>query len=318
MNRCLVTGGTGFVGSNLVRRLVAQGHEVFLLVRARHATWRIQDIGPDVRLLEADVSDPEAVRRAVAEASPRWVFHLAAFGAYASQDDLARMLQVNVRGTANLIDACRAAGVEALVNAGSSSEYGFQNEAPGEDQRLEPNSHYAATKAAATHLCRQAARESGAWIPTLRLYSVFGPYEEPTRLIPTLIREGREGRLPPLVHPEIARDFVYVDDVVDACLAAAAAPNRGDPGAVYNVGTGTQTTLREVVDMARRSLGIAAAPQWKTMANRRWDTSSWVADSRKIRQELAWEPRFSLAEGFRRTVDWSSENLRASAPTPGP
>ena len=304
MKRALVTGGTGFIGSNLTRRLLADGHEVSLLVRSGYRPWRIEPIRRDVRLLEVALADPDSIRRALAQTRPAWVFHLAAYGAYPSQNDLPRMVETNVIGTANLIGACRSSGVEALVHAGSSSEYGFQDGAPGEAERLEPNSHYAVSKAAATHLCRQAARESGCWIPTLRLYSVYGPYEEPTRLIPTLIREGLRGHLPPLVNPEIARDFVYVDDVLDAFLAAAAEGRRDDPGAVFNVGTGVQTRVEEVVEVARASLKIAAEPEWGTMPDRRWDTSVWVADIRRIREQLGWEPRHTFAAGFRRTVEW--------------
>ncbi len=140
MNRVLVTGGTGFVGANLARRLLGEGHEVSLLARAGHKTWRVDEIRHDVRLLAADLEDFESVRRAVAEARPSWVFHLAAHGAYPSETDVARIVGVNVLGTANLVAACRGEEVEAFVHAGSSSEYGFRDEAPREADRLEPNS----------------------------------------------------------------------------------------------------------------------------------------------------------------------------------
>ena len=305
MKRALVTGGTGFVGSNLARRLLADGHEVHLIVRPGHKTWRIEEIRRDLRLHPVELGDAEAVGRAVAESRPEWVFHLAAYGAYPAQTELARIVETNVVATGSLLEACR--GAEAFVHAGSSSEYGFRDGPPKESDRLEPNSSYAVSKAAATHLCRQAARESGRWTPTLRLYSVYGPYEEPTRLIPTLIREGRRGKLPPLVDPDVARDFVYVDDAVDAFLSAASKPRRDDPGAVYNVGTGVQTRIRDVVELARRTLGIEEEARWGTMPDRRWDTSVWVADVRKIAEHLGWAPRHALDGGFARTVAWSSE-----------
>ena len=307
MKRALVTGGTGFAGANLVRRLLGEGHEVHLLVRQGSQEWRLDGIRDAVRLHAADLADAEGLAGLVAAIRPDWVFHLAAHGAYASQTDPRQMVATNVVGTANLVEACLRTGFEAFVNTGSSSEYGFKDHPPVETERLEPNSHYAVTKAAATLYCRYTAQGRGVRLPTLRLYSVYGPYEEPTRLLPTVVLRGLVGELPPLVDPDVARDFVYTEDVCAAYLLAATRDDQ-EAGAVYNVGTGVQTTLREVVEVARRVLGIAAEPEWGSMPNRRWDTSTWVSDSRKLRRELGWEPRYSFEEGFRALVDWFREH----------
>jgi nucleoside-diphosphate-sugar epimerase len=153
-------------------------------------------------------------------------------------------------GTINLLQACLETGFESFVNTGSSSEYGFKDHAPPENEWLEPNSHYAVTKASATQFCRYTAQQYGVHVPTLRLYSVYGPYEEPTRLLPTLISRGMRGKLPPLVDGNVARDFVYVDDVKQAYLLAAQRTDV-EPGAIYNVGTPVPTSIGEVVNIAR-------------------------------------------------------------------
>lgn len=303
MKRVLVTGATGFVGANLVRRLLRDGHEVHLLLRPRHDAWRIEEIRGDVRLHEARLEDAEAVARGVSSVRPDWVFHLAAYGAYPTELDLPRMIQTNVVGTMHLVEACLRTGFEAFVNTGSSSEYGFKAHAPPEDDWLEPNSHYAVTKASATLYCRFTAQSRRVHLITLRLYSVYGPYEEPTRLLPTLVTRALKGELPPLVDPDVARDYVYVEDVCHACLLAAGQPNQ-ERGAVYNVGTGVQTRLREVVELTRRHLGLTAEPSWGSMPNRTWDTHSWVADHRKISQALGWQPQHSFEQGFGELVDW--------------
>ncbi len=103
--------------------------------------------------------------------------------------------------------------------------------------------------------------------------------------------------------PDVARDFVYVDDVVEACLLAAQVRPR-ELGAIYNVGTGVATTLREVVDVARRVMNIGAEPIWNTMPNRSWDTNVWVSENRKIRSELHWQHRDNFEAGFRLMLDW--------------
>jgi nucleoside-diphosphate-sugar epimerase len=302
----ILTGGTGFVGANLARRLLRDDHELHLLVRPGYQSWRVEEILPDLRLHELHLHDAESVERVVAEIRPHWVFHLAVYGAYSWQSDWQQMVRTNIQGTMSLLSACLRTGFEAFVNTGSSSEYGLKDHAPAESEPLEPNSHYAVTKAAATMFCRHAAQSQRVHLPTLRLYSVFGPYEEPGRLLPTLILHGMRGMLPPLVDPDVARDFVYVDDVVEAYLLAATV-RTSERGPIYNLGTGVQTTLREAVAVAREVMGIAAKPVWNTMPNRKWDANVWLSDNRKLRAELGWQPRHTFREGFRLMRDWLSK-----------
>jgi UDP-glucose 4-epimerase len=313
MKRVLLTGGTGFVGANLARRLLHDGHQLHLLVRPGYQSWRIEDLRPDLRLHELHLHDTDAAARLIHQVRPEWVFHLAVYGAYSWQTDWEQMVRTNIQGTMSLLSACLKPGFEAFVNTGSSSEYGFKDHAPAESEPLEPNSHYAVTKAAATLFCRQTAQKQQVHLPTLRLYSVFGPYEDPGRLLPMLIVRGLKGELPPLADPEVARDFVYVDDVVEAYLLAATIPT-SEWGPIYNVGTGAQTTLREAVAVAREIMGIAAEPVWNAMPNRAWDAQVWISDNRKLRAQLGWQPRHTFAEGFRRMRDWFQQGpLRSYA-----
>lgn len=312
MKQVIITGGTGFVGANLARRMLCEGHEVHLLLRPNPTTWRIQAIQADVHLHEVRLEDPEDVRRVINTIRPEWIFHLAAHGAYSWQTDFSQMIQTNFTGTVNLVEACVETGFEAFVNTGSSSEYGFKNHAASEREVLEPNSHYAVTKASATLYCGYIARSRNVKIPTLRLYSVYGPYEEPSRLMPALIVHGLKDRLPPLVSPHIARDYIYVDDVLDAYLLAVS--NRQDiPDAIYNIGTSVQTTLEEVVRTAQRVLKITAVPEWGSMPNRTWDTHVWIADVNSIHQRLGWQAHNSVEQGLRKFVDWlnADDDMRA-------
>jgi dolichol-phosphate mannosyltransferase len=303
--RSLVTGAAGFVGAVLARRLAADGHQVETLVRPGSNLWRLA--GLDAGVHEVDLAEEPAVSALVNRIRPEWIFHLAAHGAYPSQTHFGEMVRTNVLGTLHLVESCVRVGFEALVNIGSSSEYGFTDHAPTEDEEPRPSSDYAVTKLTATLYCRAAAARSGFSIPTLRLYSVYGPFEEPSRFVPRLAERGLSKALPPLVSPDVARDFVFVDDVVEACLAAAGRP-RPEPGAVYNVGTGRQTTIREAVEIARRTLSIDSVPEWGTMPNRSWDTSVWVANPAKIERELGWRSRTTFEEGFSRFARWLSES----------
>lgn len=304
MRRVLLTGGAGFIGANLARRLVADGCEVSLLVRPGFQGWRVAEIRDSLRVVPVDLTDRAAMVRVVRDAGPAWIFHLAAYGNSSWHRDLATMLAVNVTATQNVLDAAAEAGVERVVYTGSSSEYGYKDHPSREEERVEPASFYAVTKAAGTHLCAMAAA-GGVHATTLRLFNVYGPYEAPRRLITALALAGLRGELPPLVNPEVARDLIHVDDVVEALLTAAQAAVK--PGQIYNVGTGRMLRMREIVETARTVMGITREPEWGSMPDRAWDTRTWVADPTNAQRELGWAAQIPFAEGLRRTVAWFRE-----------
>jgi nucleoside-diphosphate-sugar epimerase len=315
LSRAVVTGAGGFVGAVLARRLLADGHEIDLWSRPGADAWRIASLRDDAALVELDLTDADAVATRIRAAAPDVVFHLAAHGAYSWQRDTAEVLRVNVLGTAALLEACAAAGVEKVVQAGSSSEYGDKDHPPAEDEPVEPDSAYAVGKAAATTLARWIARRDGSVVRTLRLYSVYGPWEEPRRLVPRLVALGVRGQLPPLADPGTPRDYVYVDDACEAFLAAArAGAADADPAGVYNIGSGVQTTLAEMVDAVRDVLGVDAEPRWGSIGNRDWDTDVWVSDPSRARRELGWAARTPMRDGLAATARWlgaAPEDVRA-------
>jgi UDP-glucose 4-epimerase len=303
MTRVALTGGTGFIGANLARALLRRGDEVHLLCRATHATWRIAAIRRDIALHIVEIADRAGVHAALRTIRPDLVFHLAQSGGYSWQTDVDAMVATNYRACINLLQAADELGTRLVIHTGSSSEYGVRADPTRETDRPEPNSDYAATKAAATLFCRQWARRTGRPVPTLRLYSVYGPFEEPMRLLPRLVAFGLEGRLPPLTHPDTARDFVYVDDVVAACLRMIEAP-MADPGAIFNICSGRQTTLGELVATVRKLLGVVAAPSWDSMEPRAWDSDAWVGDPGLAARELGWTATTPLDEGIGRFAEW--------------
>ena len=307
MKKTIITGATGFVGANLARKLLAAGHEVHLLVRPGYAGWRVEAIRSQCQLHEVDLQDNDRLNGVIAAIKPDWVFHLAANGAYSWQTDVREIINTNLLGTVNLLESCATHGFDAFVNTGSSSEYGFKDHPPRENENPEPNSSYAVAKCAATMYCRQLAQSRKLHVPTLRLYSVYGPFEEPNRLMPTIIVNGLSGKLPPLVDPTIARDYISADDVCEAYLLAA--EKRTDQwGEIYNVGSAVQTTLADVVDVARRVLDIKDEPSWGSMPNRKWDTSVWVSSNEKIKESLGWRVKDEFASGFAKMVDWFKSN----------
>jgi len=306
MKRVLLTGATGFIGANLCRRLLRDGHDVHCIVRKGYTDWRIKDIQQSIHLHIVDLNDFESLLTFVSNLRPDWVFHLATHGAYSWQTDLNKIVQSNILATVNLVEACVKTGFEIFINTGSSSEYGYKDHAPAENEWIDPNSYYAVTKASATLFCRYTAIRHNVCIPTLRLYSIYGSYENPGRLIPTIILYGMNGSLPPLVDPNVARDYLYIKDVENAYLLLAN-QFRETTGEVYNLGSGTQTSLSEVVALACNVFNLSVEPQWGTMPNRQWDTTIWKANNDSIRK-IGWHPEFTFEMGFQQTVEWFREN----------
>lgn len=307
MKNALVTGASGFIGTNLARRLIQKGFRVHLFLRGTHKKWRLKDILSKVTTHQINLLHKKEVARAIHKIRPHYIFNLAAHGAYSSQNKLEPMIKTNILATYYLMQAALEVGFESFIHAGSSSEYGLKDHAPKEDEPLEPNSYYAVTKSSATLLCQYFALSHKAPIIVLRPYSVYGPFEEPTRFIPTLIIKGLEGKLPPLVSPSIARDYIYVDDFINACLLASQKA-KSHHGEIYNVGTGVQTTIKEAVMLIKKLLAVKDRAKWGSMPDRAWDTSVWISNRQKIKKELGWQPRYSFEQGLKETISWFKDN----------
>jgi nucleoside-diphosphate-sugar epimerase len=297
----LVTGASGFIGSQLVRRLSGTGADVHVFLRPSSDTRRLGDIAGRLKRHDADLTDPASLQAAVHRVRPRTVFHCASWGGHPGQTDGAAIFGTNLAGTFHLLAACAESGFVRFIHTGSSSEYGMKTSPMSEEDEPAPVDAYGASKAGATIWCRAAAISRGLPVVTLRLFSPYGPWDDPVRLIPYAARAFLRGCPPPLASPSGARDFVYIDDVVDACLLAATAPSVA--GEIINVGSGRQATAGEVAEILSRLIPGAPPPSWGAVPPRS-GPSIWVAKIGKARRILGWEPKVPLEEGLRRTVEW--------------
>ncbi len=304
----VVTGCSGFVGANLAAAVAARGQRVIGIDSPSGVDWRWRSL-PGVERQRLDVCSEVDVRSFVREVQPLAVFNCAAYGAYSVQADPRRIYEVNVLAVRHLLEAVREVpGFRAFVQAGSSSEYGYNCEAPREDAPTEPDSDYAISKVAAAGMVRMFAKKHGVPGFILRLYSIYGPFEDFSRLLPRLLCNAREGSFPPLVNPNISRDFVYVADVVAAFESVLERAPGLTPGEIFNIGTGVRTSLGNLVELVRDLFKVPAKPEWGSMPERSWDHSAWYANPAKASESLDWRATTSLAEGLTAASQWLQHN----------
>lgn len=304
----VVTGYSGFVGANLAAQLAARGARVIGILSPSGIDWRTRAI-EGVEAVTMDLTEESAVRAFLHDVKPVAIYNCAAYGAYSVQTDARRIFDVNVQAVRHMLEAVRGQGTfRAFVQAGSSSEYGFNCSAPSEDAATWPDSDYAVSKIAAAALVRLYARKHGVPAFVLRLYSIYGPYEDFSRLIPVLLQKAAEGKWPPLVSPSISRDFVYVDDAVRAFAAVVEHAPKLKPGSIFNVGTGVRTTLGELTAVVRDVFKVEDEPKFQSMPERSWDHSGWYADPRRAAAQLDWRATTSLRDGLAATARWIEKN----------
>jgi UDP-glucose 4-epimerase len=299
--KVLVTGGGGFVGSNLVRRLLELGDEVRVL--DNYSTGNranLAGLEHEVELVEGELRSYERVHNAVRGVEV--VFHQGALPSVPrSVHDPLTTSAVNIEGTLNVLLAARDEGIRRVVFASSSSVYGNSGDLPRvETQPADPISPYAVSKLAAERYCVGFSRVYELETVALRYFNVFGPHQDPTSqyaaVVPRFIRAVREGEPVP-VHGDGAqsRDFTYVANVVDANVLAAQA--EGVSGAVLNVATGRPASVNELADLIGETLGLPVEKQY--LPQRAGDVRDSWADVGEAKRLLGYEPAVGLEDGLR-------------------
>lgn len=309
--KVLVTGGAGFIGSHLARRLLDDGHEVRVIDNfSTGSRSNLEVLGDSIDLVEGDIQSYERAHNAVQ--GREIVFHEAALPSVPrSIQDPLTSTAVNVIGTLNLLLAARDSGVRRVVYASSSSIYGADKTLPkSEDQAPKPISPYAVAKLASEGYCRSFSEVYGLETVAIRYFNVFGPRQDPlsqyAAVIPRFITALLRGEAPVVFGDgEQSRDFTYIDNVVEANLLAARA--EGVSGQTFNIACGERISLNRLLDELRAIIGTDVEASY--LEGRPGDVKHSLADIGRAREQLAYEPLVSLDEGLRRTV----EHLRGRA-----
>jgi UDP-glucose 4-epimerase len=304
--RAVVTGGAGFIGSNLVDALVERGDEVTVLDDV--STGKRENLegalARGARLVEADIRDAEATAAIVGEARPEVVFHLAAqIDVRHSVADPARDARINVEGTINVLDAARAAGARRVVNTSSGGAiYGEGRIIPApEDHPVAPEAPYGLSKFCAEQYCEIFARMHGLSTVSLRYGNVYGPRQDPlgeAGVIAIFCGKLVDGGRPTIFGDGLqTRDYVYVGDVVEANLAAAGSDAVGP----FNIGTGVESTVLDIVGALEPHAGGDFTPEHAP--ERQGEVRNIALDTSRARGELGWAARMGLVDGMRVTLE---------------
>jgi nucleoside-diphosphate-sugar epimerase/glycosyltransferase involved in cell wall biosynthesis len=297
----LVLGGSGFIGGNVALTLLRYREDVFVTA-TRLPSWRLEKI-PQNRLKVVDLLIDSSLDELLEAVQPRTIIDCVAYGAYSFETDNQRVYEINFSLVSRLLARLEARKISVYLHAGTSSEYGDNASGPREQASLAPNSHYAVSKVAAANLLYYYGKKKGFPCVNLRLYSVYGPLEDSSRLIPNLVRCGIEGKYPEFVDPNVSRDFLFIDDAVEAFIDIALNLTVEDYGASFNIGTGQKTTIKDCAALAKDIFSIPHDPDF-SMPNRDWDVSDWYANIDNVRSRIGWFPRTSFREGIIKTADW--------------
>jgi nucleoside-diphosphate-sugar epimerase len=313
MARYLVTGGAGFIGSNLARFILEKGRQVVVLDDfSTGKRENLAEIAGKIELIEGDIRDRSAVDRAVAGCQA--IFHEAALGSVPrSVKDPATSHDVNVNGTITLLEAARSAGVKRVVFAASSSAYGDQPTSPKHEGMVPmPISPYAASKIACEAYLRAYSAAYGMQTLCLRYFNVFGPRQDPAgayaAVIPAFVATMLRGRQPVVYGDgEQSRDFCYIDNVCEANWLAAHAPAGVCDGRAINIACHSATTLNQILALLRELL--SSSIQARHEAPREGDIKHSLADVALAEKTIGYRPRVFFEEGLRLAIDWYRQNL---------
>jgi len=314
--RIIVTGGSGFIGSHLVRRLLNDGAQVAVTVRYGNVmkNERLKDIYSQIQIIEADLRNRGALAQ-VRNFRPDVVFHLAAYNHVGeSFTQVEECFDVNAKGTANLLDSCD--GVEKFVYMSTSEVYGHQVSVPFiETMNPEPISPYAITKYAGELYCRMKQRVKGSVpIVVVRAFNTFGPYQSSKAIIPELILDCLQGNPIRTTAGEQTREFNFVENIVDGLIRAG--EYRGSVEGPINLASAEEVQIREVVKkiaaltQTKAKIDIGALPYRPTEIWRMY------ADRNRAEAILGWKPRIGLEEGLKLTIEWFRSYLHSGKPAP--
>jgi len=298
MVKILITGAAGFIGANLTRKLIKTGNEINILIKETSNLWRINDIVSNCNVHKIDLKKVEDVRNVVKEVNPELVYHCAGHGIYSSQKNNTEIFSTNILGTFNLLNALNENNnLHRLVNLGSFFEY-----------LTNPTDPYTISKITQTKLAEHFFKEKKLPIITLRLFTPYGKFDSPGRLICDLMIALIRNKPLEIFSKYTKRDFIHIDDVITALEIASQQPDI--TGEIIDIGTGNEISVEEIVSMSNQLSDNELVINWNDTKQREVDIlPENIFLGRQQTQKLNWNPSTSLEDGLQRTIEWYKQNI---------
>ena len=298
MVKILITGAAGFIGANLTRKLIKTGNEINILIKETSNLWRINDVVSNCNVHKIDLKKVEDVRNVVKEVNPELVYHCAGHGIYSSQKNNTEIFSTNILGTFNLLNALNENNnLHRLVNLGSFFEY-----------LTNPTDPYTISKITQTKLAEHFFKEKKLPIITLRLFTPYGKFDSPGRLICDLMIALIRNKPLEIFSRYTKRDFIHIDDVITALEIASQQPDI--TGEIIDIGTGNEISVEEIVSMSNQLSDNGLVINWNDTKQREVDIlPENIFLGRQQTQKLNWNPSTSLEDGLQRTIEWYKQNI---------
>ena len=303
--RCLVTGATGFIGSQLVEMLLGKGCQVSVIMRPTSNPWRIQEHKRSLHIIESDLAGVKNIKAQIVEFQPQVLLHIGWQGVDKKQrDDIGQVS--NMRDSLELFDVCLESGCQSIVGFGSQAEYGQTNKILIEDMPAYPDTLYGAAKLLTGLLGQRKFADLDVPFAWLRLTAAFGPKDDPSHLVPYVILALLRGESPALTHGRQKWDYLYIGDVLNAVWDIIIHPNaRG----IFNLSSGRAIAVSQICEMIRDCINPHVPLNFGKVPYPEDARILLEASNSRLHQATGWEPQISWVDGIEKTIAWYSRQV---------
>ena len=308
--KILITGVSGFIGSNISRHLINKNHEVYGLMRNSEINWRLKDIQDQMVFKTANVLSYDDLHTIVKEIRPDGIIHCAQYGAYPQENNTREIYDVNLGGLFNILEVSSEFNINWLINSGTSFEYSGSGDKIEENAQSNPRSYYGIYKSACTNLLTMYSKMQETKFLTLRIFQAFGPYESKGRLAPYVIYNLINNRNIQLNNPYLERDFTYIRDISDAFEKSIQTIDSIEKHEIFNIGSGTSTSIQDFVSAGKNIINSSSKIVFGSFAQKPEDMiNRLVADNSKANKILKWTPKYNVGKGIEDYFSWMRDRL---------